>query len=70
MGEENLAALCVTAFVAVFVLLGVLAVVMELIMKIFPQKLARTDAPYVAVITSTYNALIPGATVTRIEESK
>jgi len=70
MGEENLAVLCITAFVAVFVLLALLAGVMELIMKIFPQKLARTDAPFIAVITSTYNALIPGAKVTRIEESK
>ncbi|MBU0693020.1 hypothetical protein KKG66_07830 [bacterium] len=70
MGEENLAALCVTAFTAVFVLLAVLAGVMELIMKVFPQKIVRTDAAFIAAITSTYNALIPGAKVTRIEESK
>ena len=70
MGEENLAILCITAFTAVFLLLALLAGVMELIMRIFPQKLVRTDAVYVAAITSTYYALFPGAKVTRIEESK
>ena len=70
MGDANLAVLCITAFAAVFTLLALLAGVMELIMRIFPQKLVRTDAVYVAAITSTYNALFPGAKVTRIEESK
>lgn len=70
MGHENLLAVCMTSFIAVFVLLALLAGVMELIMRISPEKKARTDAAYVAAITSTYNALIPGAKVTRIEESK
>lgn len=68
MIESNLVALCITAFTAVFVLLGVLAVVMYLIMLVFPQLRKPLDATHVAVITSTFQALIPGAKVTRIEE--
>jgi hypothetical protein len=43
---------------------------MEIIMRVFPQKAARIDQTHVALITSTYNTLFPGAQVTRIEESK
>lgn len=70
MAEASLAILCLTAFAAVFVLLALLAGVMELIMRIFPQRVAQVDQATVAAITSTYGALYPGAMVTRIEESK
>jgi hypothetical protein len=70
MAEANLALMCLTAFVAVFVLLALLAGVMEIIMLLFPQKALQVDEAHVAAITSTYSALYPGAKVTRIEESK
>ena len=70
MAEGNLAAMCLTAFAAVFTLLSLLAGVMEIIMRVFPQKAATIDQGHVAVITSTYSTLFPGARVTRIEESK
>jgi hypothetical protein len=70
MGEPNLATLCLTAFAAVFVLLALLAGVMEIIMRIFPQKAVQVETAHVAAITTTYSALYPGAKVTRIEESR
>ena len=70
MGTPDLAAVCATAFIAVFVLLAVLAGVMEIIMRIYPQQAMRIETAHVAAITTTYTALYPGAKVTRIEESK
>ena len=70
MGPPNLLAICITAFSAVFVLLTLLAVVMQLITAIFPKIQERTSSAYVAAISTTYQALIPGSKVTRIEEIK
>jgi hypothetical protein len=70
MGEPSLAALCTTAFVAVFVLLAVLAGLMYSIMLVFPLSRKVIEPAHVAAITSAVQALVPGARVTRIEESR
>lgn len=80
----NLFGICITAFVAVFLLLTILAGVMQGIMSIFPGKdepppqmprvstaaagTVTTDASRVVAITSALQARVPGARVTRIEE--
>ena len=68
MGEVNILSACSIAFLAVFVLLAFLAVVMQLIMAVFPERKAVLDSVMVAAISSTVSTLIPGARVTRIEE--
>ena len=68
MGEVHILSACSIAFLAVFVLLAFLAVVMQLIMAVFPERKAVLDSVMVAAIFSTVSTLIPGARVTRIEE--
>ena len=64
----DLIAVCGTAFSAVFVLLALLAAVMQLITLVFPERQPRIDPVVVAAITSTVSTLYPNARVTKIEE--
>jgi hypothetical protein len=64
----NLFAICGIAFGAVFVLLSFLALTMQLITVLFPERKAAVDPTVVAAISSTVATLYPGARVTRIEE--
>ncbi len=66
----NLLLICLTAFVAVFVLLALLAGVMHLITMIFPFVKKVIDPVVVATITASYQQILPGTRVTRIEEIK
>lgn len=60
---------CVMAMISVFALLGALALVMELIIVLFPSREEGTDAATVAAITTTVASVYPGARVTHIEEA-
>jgi len=64
----NLLTACGTAFLAVFLLLSVLAGLMQLITLIFPERKTSVETGLVAAITSSVAILIPGAQVTKIEE--
>ena len=64
----SLGATCGLAFVSVFVLLSVLAVVMQAITALFPERAEVVDAAVVAAISATVASVYPGARVTRIEE--
>lgn len=69
--DSNLFIICITAFGAVFGLLSLLALVMQGIMLVYPdgaKGTKGTDQAHIAVITSTFQALIPGSKITRIEE--
>ena len=61
---------CLIAIVAVFFLLGLLAVLMKLITAVFPVLEEKTDPALIAAITTTVATLFPGARVTRIEEER
>ena len=61
---------CITAFVAVFVLLTVLAILMKLITGVFPERLPGKDVAMVAAVASVVSALYPGAIITKVEEVK
>jgi hypothetical protein len=66
----SLTATCITAFVAVFVLLVVLALVIRLTTTIFPNRIVRSDdAAVIAAINAAVVALVPGARVTHLEET-
>jgi hypothetical protein len=64
----NLFGVCVTAFIAVIVLLTVLAGVIHLITRLFPDIRRGVGAPMVAAIEGAVTAIYPGARVTRIEK--
>lgn len=71
MESLNLLTTCGAALLAVFALLSLLAVVMRLILVVFPARpaaLPRADAAVYAAITSAVHTLYPGASVTKLEE--
>ncbi len=70
MGSSDLVFICISAFLAVFVLLSLLAVVMRIILVLFPEKESGIDAVVVAAITSTVSTIYPGTRITKIEETK
>jgi hypothetical protein len=70
MGWFELLAICASAFVAVFVLLTLLALVMRGLMFVFPEREAAVDAAVIAAITAASAAAYPGTKITRIEELK
>jgi uncharacterized membrane protein YqjE len=59
---------CLIALVSVFALLGVLALTIELITTIFPERRHAVDSALAAAISTIVAQVIPGARVTRIEE--
>jgi len=61
---------CLTALVAVFSLLGLLAAIMRLITTVFPVREADIDSTVVAVVSAAVASVWPGARVTRIEEER
>ncbi len=71
--ESNLVTICISSFIGVFLVLVFLAVTMEVITRIFPEKIASAgadDAAVFAGITSTYARLYPGTRISNIEEIK
>ena len=68
MPDASLLTICAAAFLAVFILLVLLAVVIRLITLVFPTREARVDAALVAAISAAAGMVYPGARVTRIEE--
>ncbi len=75
MSDFGLLSISATAFFGVFLLLGILAGLMKLLMTMFPAAEASTgsaagsvDPAVIAVITSATAAAFPGTRVTNIEE--
>jgi len=66
----SLLTICVSAFIAVFILLSILALTMRLILAIFPEKMMESNATLIAAISTTYNSIYPGTKITKIEEDK
>jgi hypothetical protein len=60
--------MCVTSFGAVFVLLVSLALVIQLIATLFPERAPSGDAALAAAVTAAVSTAFPGMKVTRIEE--
>ena len=73
MESSQLLLVCLSSLLAVFVLLTLLAVTMRVLVAVFPQtleKLATSDAPLLAAITTAVASVYPGMRVTRVEEEK
>jgi hypothetical protein len=70
MGSGDLLIICASAFVGVFLLLSFLALVMRIIIAVFPQRGAGGDAALMAAVVSTVSATFPGTRITNIEEKR
>ena len=69
MGSPNILAICFSALAAVFFVLISLAVIMRIIITIFPEKDTDCTAIYAAVAT-TMTSIYPGTQISKIEELK
>lgn len=73
MDSYQLLFICVSAMLAVFVLLTILAITMRILIAVFPEtleKLATSDAALLAAVTTAAASIYPGMRVTRVEEEK
>ena len=69
MGDPNLLSVCVIAFVGVVLLLGLEALIIRLIGRVFPEH--RSDAELVTeAIQLTIESRFPGARVVAIDKVK
>jgi len=70
METANLYLICGISFFIVFFILAVLAVIMRLIILVFPEKKGIIDAPVIAAVLSVFQTAFPGTKITKIEEKK
>ena len=70
MDTQQLLFICISAFIAVFFVLSVIAIFMRIILLVFPENQKDNDAALYAAIAATVNNLFPGTKITKIEEEK
>jgi hypothetical protein len=68
MESNELLWVCFAAFVADGLLLGFLALVMRLVMALFPAREDKSDGVLVAAIASLLHSVYPGSKITKVEE--
>jgi hypothetical protein len=66
----ELISVCISAFIGVFLLLTVLAIVMRIILVLFPAKEIDEDGAMLAAVATTITTMFPGTKITKIEEIK
>ncbi len=70
MDSPNLLIICFTSFAAVLLILSALAVIMKVLLLIFPVKIEDNDSAVIAAINTAYNRQFPGTRVIKIGEQK
>jgi hypothetical protein len=70
MNTPDVLTVSTIAYIIAFIVLALLAIMMRLITLLFPERKDAGSAAVVAAVTATYQALLPGDTVTKIEETK
>ena len=70
MNPPDLLVICTSAFVAVFLLLAFLALVMRGLISVYPKKevAGGIDPTTLAAVTAAATYAFPGTTVTNVEE--
>ncbi len=70
MNPPDLLVICTSAFVAVFLLLSFLAVVMRGLMAVYPERevVGGMDPATLAAVTAAATFAFPGTKVTNVEE--
>lgn len=69
MEGPSLLAVCNTAFTVVFLVLGLLALVIQVVTLVLPARPLRTDPAVVAAISAAVATQQPGAQVVHIKET-
>jgi len=70
MESYELISICLSAFIAVFLILSLLALIMRLITEIFLDKKLAGDSAILAALTTVVTHYYPDTKITKIEESK
>ena len=70
MNPHDLLSICAASFLGVFIILAALAVIMRLILVVFPQRESVTEEAVLAAIATTYKTHYPGTRITRVEEER
>jgi len=70
MLSPDILTICGTAFAATFVLLAFLALMMWLLMIVFPDRKEEFDQTILAVVATAVEATFPGRRIVRIEREK
>jgi len=70
MESYELISICLSAFLAVFLILSILAGFMRLVTVVFSVKDTKEDSAVIAALTTIVNQYYPGTKITKIEESK
>ena len=68
MNSPNLLVICLSAFLAVFLLLSFLAVVMRGLIAVYPERVGGIDQATLAAMTAAAAYAIPDAKITKVEE--
>jgi hypothetical protein len=68
MNPPNLLIICISAYIAVFLLLAFLATIMKALTVVFPKKLEGIEPAIVAALTAAATYAFPGTKVTKVEE--
>lgn len=70
MASPDILTICGTAFAATFILLGLLAVMMRLLMMLFPERREEFDPATLAAVSAAVESVYPGRRIARIEREK
>jgi hypothetical protein len=70
MDTTNLLAVCTVSFVVVFVVLALMAGLMRVLIRVFPEPVAKVDGPTLAAIAAACSVHNPGTRVTEVKEVK
>lgn len=69
MGPSDVLIISTIGYIIAFAVLGLLALIIRLITTFFPERQGADDAALLAAVTTTYQTIFPGATVTKLEET-
>ena len=70
MESTELLLVCGAAFLWVFTILVVLALLMRIIIVFFPKKKDGADSAVIAALAAALHSVFPGGKITKIEEKK
>jgi NO-binding membrane sensor protein with MHYT domain len=70
MESYELISICLSALIAVFLILSLLAIFMRLITELFSVKENKEDSAIIAALSTIVSQHYPGTKITKIEESK
>ena len=68
MDIPSMVTICASALITVFALLSVLALVMKLVVILFPEKASTDDPAVMAALAATVAVLYPGRSISKTEE--